>query len=217
MRNYLVITVACLVVTAMSCATLRAEPIAASHDMKERVKYTKESVVRIKYLDRQLGTGFVISENGLIATCLHVVTDDTSGTKTLYPSLQVYFNDGTIYDAEYVIKRPNKLAIDTDYAILKIQPKKPLRYLKLGSFKDAADGDAVYISGYPFELLSPIFAGGMLSTKVRLSNPGSDFTYDAAYLDLTLNSGNSGGPVILIGAKREDDLVIGIQQFPLAQ
>jgi hypothetical protein len=38
---------------------------------------------------------------------------------------------------------------------------------------------------------------------------------EVAWLDITMNSGNSGGPVILMGNRLEDDKVIGIATFGL--
>ena len=41
--------------------------------MKDRVAKIKESTVRILVDDRPMGTGFIVSKKGLVATCFHVV------------------------------------------------------------------------------------------------------------------------------------------------
>ena len=63
------------------------------------------------------GTGFVISENGLIATCAHVI-----GESRL---IKVRFDDGNEYKVEQIFASDRKL----DLAILKINAKdlKPLQ------------------------------------------------------------------------------------------
>lgn len=56
----------------------------------------------------------------------------------------------------------------------------------------------------------------MLSTKWVTSgylNQGGN--REVAWLDVTMNSGNSGGPIVLMGEEPEGDKVIGIASFGL--
>jgi len=56
----------------------------------------------------------------------------------------------------------------------------------------------------------------MLSTKWTTSgylNQGSN--REVAWLDITMNRGNSGGPIVLMGEEPEGDKVIGIASFGL--
>jgi hypothetical protein len=45
---------------------------------------------------------------------------------------------------------------------------------------------------------------------------GQGTNRDVALLDVTLNKGNSGGPVVLLGMEPKDDKVIGIANFTLS-
>jgi hypothetical protein len=89
----------------------------------------------------------------------------------------------------------------------------------MGSFADAYEGADIYICGYPLGINKSLVHFGVLSTKATISFSASGNYFfpkldgtktEIAWLDITLNRGNSGGPVILMGKKPKDDRVIGI-------
>lgn len=108
-----------------------------------------------------------------------------------------------------------------DYCLLgslprKISPKN-FAVLQIGNFSNVEEGDAVYSCGYPLGIAQQFVSTGILSTKwkdVGYFN-GDSTRRDVAWLDLTMNRGNSGGPIIKFGKKPEDDKVIGIATFIL--
>lgn len=64
-----------------------------------------------------------------------------------------------------------------------------------------------------------MFAAGTLSTKwvdtFNVKEFNHPFPRDVAWLDLTMNRGNSGGPIVKMQSNSDDDLVIGIATFIL--
>lgn len=190
--------------------------------MRQRVQRVKESTVRILVNGNPAGTGFAVAEN-LVATNFHVVQQLTPAaggqTQVSYGSkIEVQLQDGRVLAATphpSVVGPGLQGAIGTDVALLTV-PAKNLRPLKLGSFSDVSEGDSVYLAGYPFGVAQVIVATGMLSTKWKTDGYlGQGGLRDVAWLDITMNKGNSGGPVLLLGSDPSRDAVIGIANFSL--
>ena len=78
------------------------------------------------------------------------------------------------------------------------------------------EGAEIYLCGFPLGIDQAVVSVGMFSTKWTTSgylNQGSN--REVAWLDVTMNKGNSGGPIVLIGKELKDDRVIGIASFGL--
>lgn len=191
--------------------------------MKQRFVQIKRATVRILINRQPSGTGFVISRDGLIATCFHVVQHFQPApggqTQITYaPSIEVEFNDGSKLPATVHSSCQNQgffEALSKDYCILEVESKN-LVPLSLGTFANAYEGADIYLCGFPFGINQAVVSVGMLSTKWITSgylNQGSD--REVAWLDVTMNKGNSGGPVVLVGNEPQDDKVIGIVSFGL--
>jgi len=136
-----------------------------------------------------LGSGFVIDENGYIATNNHVIANADEIT--------VIFSDDTKLKAK-IIGRDAK----TDLALLKVEAGKKLPYANLGDSDAARVGDWVIAIGNPFGLGGTVTAG-IVSARARNINAGP--FDDFIQTDAAINHGNSGGP--LFNTKGE---VIGI-------
>ncbi len=136
-----------------------------------------------------LGSGFIIDPSGYIVTNHHVIEDAEEVT--------VILHDDTNLKAK-IIGRDTK----TDLALLKVEAKKPLPYVKWGDSEKARVGDWVLAIGNPFGLGGTVTAG-IISARKRDINSGP---YDS-YLqtDASINRGNSGGPMFNL-----DGEVIGI-------
>jgi len=126
-----------------------------------------------------LGSGFVISPDGLIVTNYHVVEGAEEVT--------VNFSDESKYKAE-VVGRDSK----TDLALLKIKTKDKLPYVKFGDSDKARVGDWVIAIGNPFGLGGSVTAG-IISARARDINAGP--FDDFLQTDAAINRGNSGGPM----------------------
>lgn len=126
-----------------------------------------------------VGSGFIISKDGLIVTNNHVVKDAQSVT--------VKLSDGTQLDAKVLGTDPL-----TDIALLKVEADKPLPTVEFGSSAEMRPGDEVIAMGSPFGLGGTVTAG-IVSAKNRDIHSGP---YDAyIQTDAAINRGNSGGPL----------------------
>jgi len=141
------------------------------------------------------GSGFIIDKSGYIVTNNHVVEGADK--------IKVILKDETQYDAEVVGLDPV-----TDIALIKVDPKKSLPTVRLGSSDDLRVGEWVAAIGSPFGLEYTVTAG-IVSAKGRVigSGPYDDFIQT----DASINPGNSGGPLINMQAE-----VIGINTMIIA-
>ncbi len=126
-----------------------------------------------------LGSGFVISSDGLIVTNNHVIDGADEIT--------VIFHDNTQLDAKVVGKDKK-----TDLALLKVKPKKSLPFVKFGNSDRSKVGDWVVAIGNPFGLGGTVTAG-IISARARNINAGP--YDDFIQTDASINRGNSGGPM----------------------
>ncbi|MEZ4704480.1 MAG: Do family serine endopeptidase [Bdellovibrionota bacterium] len=143
-----------------------------------------------EFKQQSLGSGFIISEDGLIVTNNHVI-DQADEIKVTIGK-----------DHEYVAK---VIGADpkTDVALIKIDPKgEKLQALALGDSSDLQVGEIVVAIGNPFGL-SHTVTQGIVSAKERAIGFG---LYDNfIQTDASINPGNSGGPLLNLNAE-----VVGI-------
>ncbi|XP_040887056.1 serine protease HTRA3 isoform X1 [Toxotes jaculatrix] len=151
------------------------------------------------------GSGFVMSENGLIVTNAHVVSSTTPVSGQQH--LKVQMHNGDVYEAS--IKDIDK---KSDIATIKISPKINLPVLFLGHSADLRPGEFVVAIGSPFALQNTVTTG-IVSTAQRdgkeLGLRDSDMDY--IQTDAIINYGNSGGPLVNL-----DGEVIGINTLKVA-
>ncbi len=146
-----------------------------------------------------MGSGFVIDENGLILTNNHVV----EGAQKLY----VDFTDGLQLEGKVVGRDPY-----SDLALIKVD-KKGLTPLKVGDSESLLIGEWVIAIGNPFLNFfndpRPTVTVGVVSALGRNFAPSDKVYYqNMIQTDAAINPGNSGGP--LLNAQGE---VIGINTF----
>src|SRR5258706_9970651 len=128
---------------------------------------------------RGLGSGFIISPDGLIMSNAHVVR----GAKVV----TVKLSDRREFTAKVL---GSDMA--TDIAVLKIDAKD-LPVVRLGNPKELEVGDPVLAIGSPFGF-EQTATQGIVSAKGR-SLPG-DAVVPFIQTDAAVNPGNSGGPLI---------------------
>jgi serine protease Do len=135
-----------------------------------------------------LGSGFVVTADGLIVTNSHVV----AGAK----SVRVRLSDAREVPAQII-------GVDaaTDIALLRVQLAH-LPALRLGSSEKSAVGDAVIAIGNPFGLGQTVTAG-IISARGRTLE--ADPYVDFLQTDAAINRGNSGGPLLAT-----DGTVLGV-------
>ncbi|MGE4322337.1 MAG: Do family serine endopeptidase [Sphingobium sp.] len=133
---------------------------------------------------QSLGSGFLISADGYIVTNNHVVSAGAQGATV--DTITVTLTNREEYTAKLVGRDPA-----TDIAVLKIDAKKALPFVKFGDSTKARVGDWVVAIGNPFALSGTVTAG-IISAVHR----GTGGTYDKfIQTDASINQGNSGGPM----------------------
>jgi serine protease Do len=135
------------------------------------------------------GSGFLVDAKGIILTNNHVV----DGADSVVITLQ----DGRKFTSTDIKKDPM-----TDLAIVRINTKEDLPYLRLGDSSAMEIGDRVLAVGAPFRLQGTVTAG-IVSSKGR--NLGMNIYEDFLQTDAAINPGNSGGPLVNLAGE-----VIGI-------
>jgi len=136
-----------------------------------------------------LGTGFVISGEGMIVTNHHVVAD--------VEKIEVVFSDGTRSDAEVVGTDPK-----TDVALIRAKAERSYVPLPLGDSDALLPGDWVLAVGNPFGLDHTVTAGIVSATGRDIGQGPYD---DFIQTDAAINPGNSGGPLLNLAGE-----VVGI-------
>ncbi len=136
-----------------------------------------------------LGSGFIVDARGIVITNYHVVDKADEIT--------VVLTDGTKMPAEVIGKDK-----ETDLAVLKVTPAKPLQAVSFGDSEQLRVGDWVMAIGNPFALGGSVTVG-VVSARGRNLRAGA--FDDFIQTDAAINRGNSGGPLFNM-----DGEVVGI-------
>jgi S1-C subfamily serine protease len=132
-----------------------------------------------KSVSQSSGSGVIVSPDGLVATCAHVVQGATH--------INVKLQDGQELEAD---------VLDTDgaedLAVLKIRipSSEPLPYINIGNADALEVGDVLLAVGNAFGLGQTV-TSGILSAPLRAVN-----NQVALQTDAPVNPGNSGGALV---------------------
>ncbi|MBR5713880.1 MAG: trypsin-like peptidase domain-containing protein, partial [Clostridia bacterium] len=138
------------------------------------------------------GSGVLISSNGYIVTCNHVVEGAAI--------IDVFLNDGTQYKAELVGNDPV-----TDIAVIKINEEGvTFPYATVGSSEELRVGETVYAIGNALGELSNTVTEGIISALGRDIEVNGQ-SMSVLQTSAAINEGNSGGGLFLY-----DGSLIGI-------
>ncbi|MEX0648617.1 MAG: trypsin-like peptidase domain-containing protein [Balneolaceae bacterium] len=160
---------------------------------------------RLPRENTNIGSGFIISEDGLVVTNQHVVGNSPS-------ELVVSMTDGSSYDATLI--GSDEL---TDIALLRInsdQSDQVFPFVTISDSDEIIVGEWAIALGNPFGLFEdgkPTVTVGVISAKNRdfRPDPNNPRVYlDMVQTDAAINRGNSGGPLL-----NSDGEVIGINTF----
>jgi S1-C subfamily serine protease len=139
-----------------------------------------------------VGSGFVVSRDGEIATNAHVVTTGEGDEIKRANQLYVEFADGNQVEAKIVGFDPN-----ADIALIKVDPEGlTLRPLPLAKDSEVQVGTPVAAIGSPFGEKQSLSVG-VVSAVDRAIGSLTEFQISGAIqTDAAINPGNSGGPLV---------------------
>jgi S1-C subfamily serine protease len=142
--------------------------------------------------DGGVGSGVIISPDGLVVTNSHVVGGASD--------IRLADAEGRTTDAQLIGEDP-----DTDLALIRANAARDLPAAKIGDSKRLRRGQVVVAIGNPLGFESTVTAGVISALGRSLRSVGGRMIEDVIQTDAALNPGNSGGP--LVSVNRE---VIGI-------
>lgn len=151
---------------------------------------------------QNIGSGFIVSDEGFIVTNKHVVSDSSSSYTVI-----------TTGDKKYQVQKIYRDPLN-DIAILKIDTKQngeKLKPLELGDSSRLQAGQLVIAIGTPLGQFNNTVTTGVISGLGRGIVAGSSFEGfaekldDVIQTDAAINPGNSGGPLLNSGGQ-----VIGV-------
>ena len=158
-------------------------------DFKNLASLIKPSVVVIESVDRNgyeggRGTGFVVREDGVIATNFHVIGE--------HRDFSIRFSDGRTFRPESI------LAIDRnrDLALIKIDTKN-LPVLQLGNSQDLIPGQAILSIGNPLGYEHSVSRGVVAAIRELEFGDGRPMVQVA----IPIEPGSSGSPALDLNGK----------------
>ncbi|MEE8402288.1 MAG: trypsin-like peptidase domain-containing protein [Candidatus Hydrothermarchaeaceae archaeon] len=154
----------------------------------------KDSVVHITSRTREMdlmhtipiegtGTGVVILPDGYILTNNHVVRNSEYLRVTLSTGEEV---EATIVGVD----------LNTDLAIIKIDPPRNLTVAQLGDSSEIRPGQMAIAIGNPYRLDNTVTVGVISAVNRTLTVKGSYRINGVIQTDAAINPGNSGGPLL---------------------
>ncbi len=133
--------------------------------------------------EQSVGTGFVVHASGYVVTNAHA-----AGRVIAH---EVVLSDGTKCPAELVASIRAE-----DLALLKIEPKRPLRAVRLAPAGDLMIGETVIVIANPHGLISTCTKGivSAVGRQTNLLDVEGVTLRDMIQTDAGINPGSSGGP-----------------------
>lgn len=136
--------------------------------------------------ERALGSGVIVSSDGVVVTNNHVVGNASA--------IRVVLPDRREFDATVLLSDPA-----ADLAVIRIRAKTPLPALPLGDADALAVGDLVLAIGNPFGIGQTV-TSGIVSALARETGTAERSAY-RIQTDAPINPGNSGGALIDMGGR----------------
>lgn len=132
-------------------------------------------------VESSLGSGVIISDDGIVITNHHVIKDADE--------VRVALNDRREFDADIILKDER-----TDLAVLKIRGDGPFASVPFADSDSLDVGDIVLAIGNPFGVGQTV-TQGIVSALARTQVGVSDYQF-FIQTDAAINPGNSGGALV---------------------
>jgi Do/DeqQ family serine protease len=132
-------------------------------------------------MQSSLGSGVIISADGIILTNNHVIAGADEVKIALF--------DGSEYDCEILLKDEK-----SDLAVLKVKDTVSLQAIEIADSDDVEVGDLVLAIGNPFGVGQTV-TSGIVSAVARSQVGINDFDF-FIQTDAAINPGNSGGALV---------------------
>jgi S1-C subfamily serine protease len=130
-----------------------------------------------------LGSGFLISDDGLVVTAAHVVQ--------VADEVNVRFVSGDVTTARVVASEPSM-----DVALIRVrQVPEGIGPVPLGDSDTAEVGDQVFVVGAPFGISHSLSVGYVSARRSAGLAYGGLERVELLQTDAAINQGNSGGPL----------------------
>jgi putative serine protease PepD len=156
----------------------------AAPDVADVYASVSPSVVEITTTARNgggLGSGVVVSSDGLILTNNHVI-EGAAG-------ITVNFPDGQTATARVIETKPAN-----DLAVIKVDGVSNLKAVKIGNSSSLRPGDEIIAIGNPLGLDNTVTTGVVSALNRELQGGRGEATLEGLIqIDAAVNSGNSGG------------------------
>ncbi len=132
---------------------------------------------------KDVGSGFIVKEDGWILTNSHVLQGQGK--------IQVTLPNHEVYEAKVLERDPRN-----DLGLIKITPKKKLPVLRLGDSEAIQVGQKVLAIGNPFGLEGTLTTGVVSSLGRSIRDERNQELEGMIQTDAAINPGNSGGPLL---------------------
>ena len=141
---------------------------------------------------RAQGSGFVVSDDGVVLTNSHVITSSETGEPKGAEQIYLEFADGDRAPARVV-----GWDVFDDVGVVRFDPSDHrVDPVPLGRSGEVRVGDPVAIIGSPFGNENSLAVGVVAATKRSIASLTSQYDLlDAIQTDAPINHGNSGGPM----------------------
>jgi HtrA serine peptidase 2 len=205
----------CVVVVALNCksgqgsSSCEKRPLSGNF-VADAVDVAAPAVVNIMtckngYLwsDIHAGSGFIISEDGLVVTNAHVVEDATDG-KVLITTIDGKKRTGMVHSLDK----------SSDIALIQIDSKfsgEKFPIVEMGVSAKVRAGEFVAALGSPAQLQNSCSFGIISATARHACELGSKSKSAYLQTDAAINRGNSGGPLLNMAGQ-----VIGINNMTVS-
>ena len=168
------------VATFLLCGLCGTTVCAQTHDHSQIARENMPAVVTVNVLQKDgstsTGTGFVLTENGVVATSRHVLDN------ALYINLT--FNNGVTSGEAIPLAQSNRM----DLALLQIQAQH-LPHVLLGNSNNVQPGQTITVIGNPRRLQNTVTSG--IVSQIRLQKDGTVWHQISA----PISPSSSGSPV----------------------